>query len=401
MFDFADRMVIAAVLPRIKETWQLTDARSGLLSSALSLCMALFALPVGILIDRWSRTKMAGLMGMLWCLASGAGALVSNFPQLLFSRAVVGAGEAGYLPASITWAATAFPLRRRQLALGLLLSSQSVGIVFGLIAGSVIATYFGWRYALGLLAIPGFVVAALIYRSQDYQSATPAAAERASLKGEGLRLIWRTPSLWLVYLVLALLTLSSLPLAYFMPTFFHRVHGVSLQQAAYMSSAIMLLGALAGPLGGWWMDRKSHLRPQGKLAFAISAFGLAMLLHTLAFGVATGLYDRFALLLLAGFAGYSAVSAIFAITQELAPQHRRAFSATCGIVTAHLLGSMPGPWVAGMLSDAYGLTHALLIMTVVCEGLACVILLLVMHFYMRDFRRTKPYRLAASGVGVQ
>jgi MFS family permease len=202
-----------------------------------------------------------------------------------------------------------------------------------------------------------------------------------------------------VYLVLSLLTLSSLPLAYFMPTFFHRVHGVSLQQAASMSSAIMLMGALAGPLGGWFMDRKSHLRPEGKLVFAIIAFGLAMLLHALAFGVAESLSGRFALLLLAGFAGYSAVSAILAITQELAPQRQRAFSSTCGIVTAHLLGSMPGPWVAGMLSDAYGLTAALLILTVASETLAVVMLLLVKWYYARDFQRAAPYRLAASGVG--
>ncbi|MDR1887876.1 MAG: MFS transporter, partial [Zoogloeaceae bacterium] len=236
IFDFADRMVIAAVLPRIQESWRLSDAQSGLLSSALSLCMVLFALPTSVLIDRWSRTKMAGLMGMLWCLASGAGALAANFSQLLFSRAVVGAGEAGYLPAATAWAATAFPLRRRQLALGILLSSQSIGVIFGLIAGSVIATHLGWRYALGLLAIPGFVVALLIYRSEDYQNGMPAAAGRETApettravpvkrRFEGVRLIRRTPSLWLVYLVLSLLTLSSLPLAYFMPTFFHRVHG--------------------------------------------------------------------------------------------------------------------------------------------------------------------------------
>ncbi|MDR2678314.1 MAG: MFS transporter [Zoogloeaceae bacterium] len=418
MFDFADRMVIAAVLPHIRDTWQLTDAQSGMLGSALFLCMVLFALPTSFFIDRWSRTKTAGLMGGIWCLASGAGAFVTSFPQLLFTRAIVGAGEAGYLPAGIAWLSAAFPRRRRQFALGILLSSQSVGTLLGLIAGALIATHFGWRHALGLLALPGLVVAILIYRSKDYPNvkfvppapdaplvAGPDAdlesgARSVPLRFEGFRIIARTPSLWLVYLALSMLCLNGIGMQYFMPTLFHRIHGVSLQNAAFISSAVLLTTAIAGPLGGWIMDRGSLFRPENKLTFAFCAFGVSTLLHVFTFGVVENLFPRFGLMLLSSFIAGMGITSILTVTQELVPQRYRALSSTCCITFAHLLGSVPGPWFAGRLSDAYGLIHAFLILGVACGLASAFFFLIARRFYTRDYARTHAYRQPFSANGA-
>lgn len=426
IFDFADRMVIAAVLPSIKSDFDLTDAQSGLLSSALFLCMVLFALLASSLIDRWSRTRTGGLMGGIWSLASGAGALAVSFPQLLVTRAVVGAGEAGYLPAGIAWLTAAFPQRRRQFAMSILLSSQSVGTLLGLATGGIIASYYSWRHALGLLAIPGLIVSVLLYRSRDYQSikravyrpasgvedalvvgpdASPESTREerfnpgAAAGFDGWRVIIGTPSLWLSFLALSMLTLAAVPMHYFMPTLFHRVHDVPLQQAAFMASAVMLASALSMPLGGWIMDRRSQSKPENKLAFAIVVFSLGVTLNGLAFGVVTDLGPRFTLMLLATAIGSSAASSVLTLTQELVPGHRRAFSSTCCIITAHLLGSVPGPWLVGRLSDTWGLPHALLIVSVVSGTLAAITLLIAKGYYKRDYQRAAPYRLVVLGQG--
>jgi len=344
-----------------------------------------------------------------------------SFPQLLATRAVVGAGEAGYLPAGITWLTAAFPAHRRQFALGILLSSQSVGTLLGLAAGGIIATHYGWRHALGLLALPGLVVAVLLYRSRDYQNlsqrlkggvptpessaseapnlvvgpdANPESTRAARL--EGLRIILDRPSLWLSFLAISLVTLSAVPLQYFMPTLFHRVHEIPLQQAAFLSSIVMLASALSMPLGGWVMDRKSQFKPENKLAFAIVAVGLAAVLNGLAFGLVESLWPRFFLMLLATAVGSSAASSVLTLTQELVPGHRRAFSSTCCIVTAHLLGSVPGPWVVGAISDSLGLTQALFIVSILAGGLSAGILWGAKHHYTRDYQRTASYRLSLS-----
>jgi MFS family permease len=61
-FDFADRFLVGAILPYLKADFHLNDARAGLLGGIVYLGLALFALPSGALVDRWSRKKMIALM---------------------------------------------------------------------------------------------------------------------------------------------------------------------------------------------------------------------------------------------------------------------------------------------------------------------------------------------------
>ena len=159
VFDFADRMILAALIPSIKAEWQITDATAGMLSSILTLGMVLCAFPASIAIERWSRVKTASIMGVVWSLASAAGGLAGSVTQLAASRALVGAGEAGYAPVSYTWISAAFPKRRRQLALGLFSSAQPIGMALGVALGGYVATHYGWRHALGIMALPGLLIA--------------------------------------------------------------------------------------------------------------------------------------------------------------------------------------------------------------------------------------------------
>lgn len=170
VFDFADRMIIASILPYIQKDWGISDAQAGLLSSILTLGMVLFAFPVSMLIERYGRIKVASLMGIFWGIASALGAFSSSLSQLATTRLFVGIGEAAYAPASYSWISTAFPRRRLQLALGIFSASQPIGMAVGIAFGGYVAQHYGWRHSLGLLAIPGIVVAFLLYRGRDYQS---------------------------------------------------------------------------------------------------------------------------------------------------------------------------------------------------------------------------------------
>ena len=205
VFDFTDRMILAALIPSIKTEWQIT---AGMLSSILTLGMVLCALPASIAIERWSRVKTASIMGVVWSLASAAGGLAGSVTQLAASRALVGAGEAGYTPVSSTWISAAFPKRRRQLALGLFSSAQPIGMALGVALGGYVATHYGWRHALGIMALPGLLIAVWLYRGHDYQtvSVRDTAARspgEPALRGR-LAVIAGTPSLVFAYLSAAM-----------------------------------------------------------------------------------------------------------------------------------------------------------------------------------------------------
>lgn len=419
IFDFADRLIIAALLPYIQAEWHITDAQSGLLSSLLTLGMVLFAFPVSILIDRWSRVKTASIMGIFWGIASASGAFAQSLGQLAISRALVGVGEAGYAPASYAWISAAFPRRRLQLALGVFSASQPIGMALGIALGGYIAAQYGWRHALGILAIPGILVAFALYKGRDYKNTLPATvkadASESPAKTEGTQqkpataesqalLHWqvikqnfarilRTPTLLLVYLSCGMSTLLWVPIILFLPTYFHRIHDIPLQQASLMTSVVLLVGIVTLPLGGWIMDRLTRSYRNAKIYFAVTALSLATLFYSVAFAGGGDYQNQFLLILSGSVALTLSSSGPLSMTQELAHPSGRALSGTTSVMAIHLLGSVPGPFIAGLLSDRYGLGSALTILSVF-SGIATVLLLLLtLRFYQTDLTKVEHYVL--------
>ncbi|MFL9710706.1 MFS transporter [Methylobacillus sp. Pita1] len=402
VFDFADRLIIAGLLPYIKAEWGLSDAQSGLLSSLLTLGMVLFAFPVSIALDRWSRIKTASLMGVFWGVASASGAFAQNFGQLAASRALVGAGEAAYAPASYAWISAAFPRRRLQLALGVFSASQPIGMALGIALGGFIAAHYGWRHALGLMAIPGILVAIALYRCRDYRNIQPETSSADQQKPGHWQVIrhnWsrivRTPSLLLAYLSSAMATLQWVPVVFFLPTYLNRIHGIPLQQASLMTSGLLMIGVVAIPLGGWIMDTLTRRHRHAKIYFSTIAFALSAVLYGIAFGIAHDAQTQYLLIILASFSAAVSASGPLSMTQELAHPSGRALSGTTSVMTLHLLGSVPGPYLAGLLSDHYGLGQALFILPVISGTLAVILLAFASRHYPHDLGKAGSYRLEA------
>ena len=393
VFDFADRMILAALIPSIKAEWHITDATAGMLSSILTLGMVLCAFPASIAIERWSRVKTASIMGVVWSLASAAGGLAGSVTQLAASRALVGAGEAGYAPVSYTWISAAFPKRRRQLALGLFSSAQPIGMALG----GYVATHYGWRHALGIMALPGLLIALWLYRGQDYQTvsvreiAGKSPAEPA-LRGR-LAVIAGTPSLVFAYLSAAMGTLQWVPAVFFLPTYLNRFHDIPVQQASFMTSGVMLLSIVGVPLGGWVMDHYNRRNEVAKLLFPIVASLAATIMLGSAFGIVHGLAWQYGLVIAGAFVVSAAGTGPLAMTQELVHPAFRPFSATCAVVTLHLLGSVPGPVLAGLLSNHFGLNDALLYLALAGGALQLTTLLLALRYYRRDLRNVAQHQL--------
>jgi predicted MFS family arabinose efflux permease len=406
VFDFADRMIIAALLPAVRGEWHITDAQAGLLNSALTLGMLVFAFPAAIAVDRWSRVKTAGVMGGVWSIAAALGGVAANFGQLFAARAMVGVGEAGYAPAAYSWIAAAFPRRHLQLALGLFTAGAPVGMALGVAGGGYIAQHYGWRHAFGVMALPGLAAAALLYRGRDYRSHDVfKRAARGSARPEapidsGLRIL-SIPSLRFSFFMSGMTTMQSVSVFYFLPTYLSRIHHLPLQQASLLSSSIMLLPVVGTPLGGWIMDRLTQRYRRAKLAYLAAAAALYTALTLLAFQFVDGWQAQYGLLAAAGFIGATAVSTPMSMTQELVHPRGRAFSGTCGVIASAALGSMPGPWLTGLLSDRFGLRFALASVTLVSGVLTVAAALLALRRYVQDLDRANRFQVvlqAAPGI---
>jgi len=174
-----DRNILAILAPRIKQSLGIGDAEMGLLyGTVFALFYALFSLPVGRLVDGWIRTRLLGISLAFWSLATALGAAAQGFSLLALSRLGVGIGETSAMPGGISLACDHFPKPRRGLAMAMIAAAIALGLGGSSVLGGVAADWWdrlyagvgapaglkGWQFAFLVAALPGIVLAVLMWR---------------------------------------------------------------------------------------------------------------------------------------------------------------------------------------------------------------------------------------------
>ena len=143
VFDYMDRQVVVSMFPALKAEWDLSDKELGALTAAVSITVAVFAFPIALLADRWSRVRSIVVMGVVWSLATIACGFSRSYGQLLAARAVIGLGEAGYGAAGGALLTSMFPAARRATVVGGFLAAAVVGSVLGVALGGFLTARWG------------------------------------------------------------------------------------------------------------------------------------------------------------------------------------------------------------------------------------------------------------------
>jgi MFS family permease len=365
MFDYIDRFVIVSLFPFLKSDWGLSDAQCGMLVSAVFWSILVFTLPIGALVDRWSRKKSIGVMSIIWGLATAAGAVTQNFGQLFTTRCVVGVGEAGYVPGGAAIISAIFKPELRARMIGIWQSAIPLGQALGIAIGGIIAVSLGWRHALGIVAIPGLIIAIMFFWVKDYKTiqlekSVPKADSVAKVKMSKIEVIkelFRSKSLVLDNFGVAACQFATVGLSTWLPAYIQRFEGMSIQSSGLMASVVMVLAIVGAPVGGvltdLWLKKQSNAR---LLLPAITTMVAAILMFV-AFSFHGNI--QFAFLLAMGFFVIMFAPGAIAVTQDVVHPGLRSTSNSINIIIQHLLGSAMGPLVIGAVSDIYGLDVAL------------------------------------------
>ncbi|HEX6721587.1 MAG TPA: MFS transporter [Burkholderiaceae bacterium] len=365
IFDYVDRQVIVSLFPYLKAEWHLSDTQLGALVSVVSITVALGALPVALFADRVSRVKSIVAMAAVWSLATISCMWARGYGALLTARAMVGLGEAGYGSVGAAVISSHFPSRLRGAVLAAFFASASVGSVLGVLLGGVIAARWGWQAAFGVVGIPGLLLALLYLKVRDYRTVAMAPsldAKRQSLRATALhilKVLTRAPTmLWVCIGGAAQLIVVS-ALWSWLPSFLNRVHGVAPDKAGMQAALVVLAGAFGAVVWGAVVDRAGLRRPRRKLATLASLCLLSMVVLVAAFALASGTSAQFALIVLGGFLVTCTVGPVSAIVIDVVHPGVRATGASVLALFQNLFGLAAGPFVAGLLSDAFGLVAAL------------------------------------------
>lgn len=398
-FDYVDRMVVTSLFPHIKEEWGITDAQCGMLVSAIYWSVVLFTFPVSILVDRWSRKKTIGLMAVVWSLATAACALTKNFVQLFSARCVIGIGEAGYAPGGTAMLSGLYPQEKRSFMMGIWNASIPLGSAVGIALGGIIAKYWGWRHAFGLVALPGLIVAVLFFFVKDYKTVDLVKTQEQVGAGTKVKMrpadifkeFIKTPSLIFTYFAFACMTFVTTSLITWLPTYFHRVHDIPMDQAGVKGGAVMLLALVGAPLGGFFADLWMKKRTNARLIFSsISAVFSAIFLF-MGFTFFQGIM-QYGFILMTGLAIVAFLPAAAAVTQDVVHPGLRAISYAICVIVQNLLGSSLGPIVVGSLSDAYDIRMALLALPAFLVA-AAILFFIGSFFYEKDLNKVEKVTL--------
>src|SRR5262245_28561812 len=138
LFNYIDRQVLSAVLPKLEleaslfhpdDTWR--KSKLGSLTTAFMVSYMLLAPVFGWLGDKRPRWALVGIGVIVWSLASGGSGLATTYVMLLLTRCLVGIGEAAYGPVAPAMLSDLYPERKRGQVLAFFYMAIPVGSALG------------------------------------------------------------------------------------------------------------------------------------------------------------------------------------------------------------------------------------------------------------------------------
>ncbi|HEX3530142.1 MAG TPA: MFS transporter [Thermoanaerobaculia bacterium] len=266
VLNFLDRSLIYILFTPIKAETAFSDLQLALLgTTSFVIFYTLLGVPFGRLADRVSRTKLIAGGLAVWSLFSGLTGFAHGFWPLFLCRVMVGVGEATLGPAALSLLSDYFPPRMRATVQGIYSSGIAVGGGLAFFLGGWIGQSLGWRWAFYLLGFPGLVFAAIVFFVREPpRGRTEVAAVHYGR--EDWKILFRSVPLRYLYLGYALFGLASNNLGIWVPSFFIRVHGMSL---ALVGAAAGILSIVVGvPVtvyGGYLADRFRRMGKGGRM----------------------------------------------------------------------------------------------------------------------------------------
>lgn len=347
-----DRWIIAPMFPSIAKDLGLNYQDLGNLIGALGLAWGICAIVAGGLSDRLGRRKVLVPAIVGFSLLSGLTGLAQGLTSLVLIRAVMGVMEGSFCPTSFAATSEASEPKRRGFNLGV---QQSAFPLFGLALAPILATQLlrviDWRWIFILVAVPGLILGALIWRViRDPATAGAKASEERANLSEVLK--HRNVALGMITLMCAMSGIFVL--SAMMPNYLVDYLKLSVQQMGFVTSAI----GFGGFLGQVILPGGSDMLGRRTIAVIGFVLGAAFLYAFARVGANPG--TLFVLLFACCFFCFGLLGLITGpIATEAAP--RGLISSTAGIIigTGEIFGGGIAPALAGGVAQKFGIQHVL------------------------------------------
>ena len=380
VLNYLDRTLIYILFTPIKREMSFSDFELGLLgTTSFVIFFTVLGVPFGRLADRASRKNMIAAGLAVWSLFSGLTGFATGFWPLFLCRVMVGVGEATLGPAALSLLSDYFPPRMRATVQSVYASGITLGGGLAFFLGGWIGANYGWRTAFYFLGFPGLLFALLTYFLREPQRGRTEVSPPQYTSDDWKRL-FRSKPLRYHYAGYAMFAVATNSLSIWMPTFFGRVHGYSIETLGIVAGLTSLTSGIPSTvLGGYLSDRIRRFRPGGRMLLGSIASALAVpfwLMLLFSHNVPVLLVANFVLL------GLSLVwiAPAMADVHEITGPHLRGLGIGVFLFLAHVLSYGIASPLMGKVNDLLGaatnpgvMRYGFLISPISC-GVAAILL---------------------------
>lgn len=340
------RMAYGLILPPMRQGLGLSYEQAGDLGTITALGYVSLVMLAGGFAARFGG-RLAVLLGVLLAVAGFVGlSLTSNYYLIMALMALLGFGTAFAYTPLVSVLATWFP-ERRGAVIGLL----STGVGIGMVLAGALVPYLtetfgsnGWRYAWGLFAVVGGVVAFAVIAFLR-NPPVPTAGDGQPPRPVNKAAVFRNPRVITVGLVYGVIGITYIVQAMFMYSYSISA-GVPVLTAGRLAAMMGMLSIFASPTWGWVSDRIGRGNSL-TLTMSLALVGTAIPLFWPTIG---------------GFAAHYAIlgctvaglftSVLAASTEQVEP--REAPLAVSYVTVFFAIGQFLGPAIAGRIIDLTG-----------------------------------------------
>ncbi len=353
-----------AVAPELKDLLELTTFEIGVALTGLGVAMALFALPVGFLIDRGGPRRLT-LIGTFVLLVAAIGhAVAVDVWSLLGARMLMGLAATIILPGAYTWLRDLVSGERQSMALSAVMPILGVGSAVGPIAGGAITDWISVRAAFWVIAGGLAASFALLLASgpTPQRGTDPPARLRVLLS-----LLRREPLMLGACVTIVVATIGEAIVNFLIPLQLDD-HGVSATTIGVYLGVGAILFVVAGALAATAADRAVRLVVAGAGALTLAVLLVPLIVSDAVPVLVSVLIIRMAL-----------VGVLWTIAFPLgglgATRAGLASGAIFGLLMATIgISSVAGTLAGGALADGPGFASAHAALVATCAVGAVVLL---------------------------
>jgi MFS family permease len=372
-----DRWSIATLFPFISKDLNLNYQDLGNLTGVLAIAWGITAIITGRVADRLGRRKVLLPAIIGFSLMAGLSGLATGFLTLYLMRLLMGVFEGGYTPVSIAATTEASKPERRGLNIGVQLGCFAlIGLGFGpIIVTQLFNLVHSWRGVFVIVAVPGLIVAYLMYRTirEPPHLAPGHSTSSETTKAYAWSAIFQHRNVIVGTLALVGAMSCIFVVGAIMPSYLIDYLKLSPGDMGFVTSAIGFFGA-AGQISMGGISDRIGRRLALNLSFGLGIIFLLLLTRTGA--------DKMLLFFLLG--GLSACA--FAIlgllsgpvVTEAVPAALMASVAGIPTGVAEIFGGGVMPSIAGFVAQHFGIQHTLTV------GLFGLIGGLILSFFVKE-----------------